>query len=196
MYLEQDGWKCHTVTPSNCKQKAWMMSLGTVPRDSAFESWGVLKRVVKKEKKCVRTVEILLLQLMPILRSIFGQETTSEDLGLTFTIRLTKGRRGQTAVSRLLARPQLTLRPTMGAFYVGQTVCVSPGEPLGETLLFVFITERGNSTSRKAFKQRKPPSKRNNMEERDCYMWRNTYTSQGRAAFIKLIYRRYISIGL
>lgn len=87
---------------------------------------------------------------MPILRSIFGQETTSEDLGLTFTIRLTKGRRGQTAVSRLLARPQLTLRPTMGAFYVGQTVCVSPGEPLGETLLFVFITERGNSTSRKA----------------------------------------------
>jgi len=31
---------------------------------------------------------------MPILRSIFGQETTSEDLGITFTIRLTKGRRG------------------------------------------------------------------------------------------------------
>jgi len=51
----------------------------------------------------------------------------------------------------------------MGAFYVGQTVCVSPGEPLDGTVLFMFITERGNSISRKAFKLRKPPTKPNNI---------------------------------
>ncbi len=50
-----------------------MMSLGTVPRDSAFdkESWGVSKRFVEKEENSVRMVETPLLQLMPIFYFFF-----------------------------------------------------------------------------------------------------------------------------
>ncbi len=57
---------------------------------------------VERKENSVRMVETPLLQLMPILLSIFFLEKKSSgDLGLTFTIGLTKGRRGQTAVSRL-----------------------------------------------------------------------------------------------